>query len=147
MYINQPDIVYTFFGLNNRFNLLVTESVRHFTIPIDTEADWFAESMSHIQNAIEMIILQVESVPRVFSCTHSYPSLRSVILKSNYQFIAKLNVEHCSALGAIISCLNLLRIYSVWVAENGYEQTIPLFEAERIDEHSVDWKVCDLGTG
>ncbi|CAF2528312.1 unnamed protein product [Rotaria sp. Silwood2] len=140
--MNHPDIVRAFFGLNHRFNLLVSESIRHLNIPADTRADWFMSYMPRIQNTIEMIILKTESVPHIFSCTHSYPNLRSIILKNNYEFIAKLNVENCSALGAIISCLNLLRIYNAWAIDDENEQMIPLFATEPIDR-DFDTKVCD----
>jgi hypothetical protein len=133
------DIVRTFFGLNQRFNSLSLESIRQFKVFDDTPLTWFIEYMARIENAIEIISLGVKSVPYVFSCHHSYPNLRSIIVKHEYSFSAKLNVERCSSLGAIISCLNLLRIFSNWTTKES--EITSLFEMDSI-ERTSDARVC-----
>jgi hypothetical protein len=86
-----------------------------------------------------MIILDVKLIPNVFSYNHSYPNLRSIIVKHQYSFRVKLNVERCSGLGAIISCLNLLRIFSTWTTKD-WEIT-PLFETDSVKRTS-NARVC-----
>jgi len=137
--MNHTDIVRTFFGLNQRFNSLTFECVRQFQVLDDTSLTWYVEYMARIENVIEMISLGVKSIPNVFSCNHSYPNLRSIIVKHQFSFNVKLNVERCSGLGAIISCLNLLRIFSTWTMRE-FEIT-QLFETDSIARTSNS-RVC-----
>jgi hypothetical protein len=137
--MNHNDIVQAFFGLNQRLNLLTSESVRKFQVLDDTPLTWYVEYLTRIENAIEMIILDVKLIPNVFSYNHSYPNLRSIIVKHQYSFRVKLNVERCSGLGAIISCLNLLRIFSTWTTKD-WEIT-PLFETDSVKRTS-NARVC-----
>src|ERR1700722_33107 len=117
-YMIQADIVHAFFGLNCRFNSIVMECIRHFKISEKTPADWFVKYMPWIQNAIEIISLNINSVPYVFSCTYSYQNLRSVILKNRYNATIKLNIENYAVLDAVVSCLDLLRICGAWKMNN-----------------------------
>ncbi len=107
-YMSQIDIVSTFFGLNLRFNSLVLESIRHLKIPEKTDSSWFIKYLTCIQNGIELISLDISSIPYVFSCIHSYENLQSVVLNDRYNFIIKLNIKHHDVFDTIVSCLNLL---------------------------------------
>lgn len=137
--MKHPDIVQTFFDLNQRFNSLTFEFVRQLKVLVETPLNWYVEYLPKIQNAIETISLDVELISRVFSCNHSYPNLRFIILNDRSSFNVKLNVEHCSGLAAVISCLNLLRICYIWTTE-GLDIT-PLFKTDYI-EYSPKAQVC-----
>lgn len=135
------DLVSSFRGLNQRFDQLIFDEVRRLSLPRTTPVTWFMEHMKHIERAIETITLDPKLVPRAFSCTHSYPNLRTVILKNGPDFTLKLKVDDCSALGAIISCMDLLRAYSSWTDENGY--IAPLFETDTVP-NSTTFQVCQV---
>ncbi len=137
--MNHTDIVWSFFDLNQRFNSLIFECVRQFQVLDDTPLTWYVEYLTRIENAIEMICLGVKSIPNVFSCDNSYPNLRSIIVKQQFSFSVKLNVEHRSGLGAIISCLNLLRIFSNWTMK--YFEITPLFGIDSV-ERTSNTRVC-----
>ena len=138
-HLQQTDLVRAFRGLNRRFDQLVFDHIRRFTVPRSTPMLWFIEQMKHVEHAIETITLDLELVPRVFSCTYSYPNLRSVILKNYSHFTLSLKVDDCCALAAIISSVDLLRSYSTWMNEVG--ESISFFGTDSM-ERTADNQVC-----
>jgi hypothetical protein len=108
-HLSWSDLFQALYGLNRRFNSIVLESVRHYMLPKDTPLDWCLKYMPRIENVIETIRVDIKLLPHLFSCTSSYRNLRSIILKFSHRITVELDVEQCSALNGIISCLNLLR--------------------------------------
>jgi hypothetical protein len=141
-YMNQSDIVRAFFNLNRRIDLIVLECVRYLNLRKDTEFIWFVEHIPYIGSKIEMVTCNVESVLHLFSSTHSYPNLHTVTLWSQL-FHVTLNVEDCSPLNIIISCLNILRLCDFWRKDN-FEH--PLLLRSSIMMKSHNYKVCEMQT-
>ncbi|CAF3250752.1 unnamed protein product [Rotaria sp. Silwood2] len=109
-YLNSPDLVQAFIGLNFRFDTIVLQSTRQFYLPQNMSRKWFLTSMPHIENTIETLVLNTTSVANTFSCSHFFVNLRSVILRYDPPSIVELNVAHYSAIAAILSCLNALQL-------------------------------------
>jgi hypothetical protein len=116
-YMNHIDIVRAFIGLNQRFNALTFECVRQFEVLDTVPPTWYVENMAYIEHAIELINLPFKTIPKIFLRNNSLPNLRSIIIKRSTSFTVKLNVEHCSSVGAIVSCLNLLRSFCIWTQD------------------------------
>ncbi|CAF1430325.1 unnamed protein product [Rotaria sordida] len=113
-YLSSTDIIQAFSCLNRRFDELVQKFSHNFTFPHDTSPVWLIEHRSFIENIVESISLDIKLIPNIFSCTHSFCNLRTVILKCPNAFTVELYVSIFSALGAIISTLNILRLIDIW---------------------------------
>ncbi|CAF3670682.1 unnamed protein product [Rotaria sp. Silwood1] len=128
-YLSSPDFVQAFFGLNRRFNTIVLESARYFSFPSNIARKWLINSMPYIENVIETISLETTSVPNIFPCTYLFLNLRTIILKYSSSCTVELNVERHSAIGAIISCMNILRLCKM----------LPLDEANKLSLFSSNY--------
>jgi hypothetical protein len=138
-YMKQSDIVRAFFNLNQRIDLIVLECIRYLNLCKDTEFIWFVEHIPCIGNQIKTVRCNVESVPDLFSSTHLYSNLHTVILHSE-SFDVCLNVENCSPLNIIISCLNILQLCDFWKKSN-FEHPLLLRISIRMESHE---KVCEM---
>ena len=108
-HLSSPDLLQAFYGLNHRFNLMVRQSARRFTIPEDIPGTRLDEYTPEIRNAIERLCFDVQLLPQVFRAPHFYLSLHSVVLRcANFATVA-LTVDGNSAARVIHSCLDVLR--------------------------------------
>ncbi|CAF1204138.1 unnamed protein product [Adineta steineri] len=118
VHLNSSDYVHAFYGLNHRFNLIVSQSVHHFIISKDHSTTGFDENKSHINNAIEKICFDVELLPQVFLPTCHYFNLHSIVLRCSELVTVHLNVNCDSIKNAIRSCLDIFRICNIFSADS-----------------------------
>ncbi|CAF1430312.1 unnamed protein product, partial [Rotaria sordida] len=109
-YLNSPDLVQAFLGLNRRLNMIVFESTRHFNFSSKITRQWLLQSLPHVENFVETMFLDTHLIPTIFPCTYLFLNLRTIIIKYSSPFTVELNVKNYSAIGAIVSCMNVLRI-------------------------------------
>ncbi|CAF4020500.1 unnamed protein product, partial [Rotaria sordida] len=109
-YLNSPDLVQAFLGLNRRLNMIVFESTRHFNFSSNITRQWLLQSLPHVENFVETMFLDTHLIPTIFPCTYLFLNLRTIIIKYSSPFTVELNVKNYSAIGAIVSCMNVLRI-------------------------------------
>ncbi len=141
--MSSSDLVQAFYGLNHRFNLIVYQSVRHFTISKDTNEKMFDELKPNIKKMIEKICIDAHLLPYVFLSTCSYSNLRSVVLRFANVATVDLHVDCDSAKCTIQSCLNILRVCNIlpvdwiddnWFSDGKYHHSKP----------KEDFQVCSL---
>jgi hypothetical protein len=138
-YMNHIDIVHAFIGLNQRFNALTFECVRQFQVLDTVPLTRYVENMAHIEHAIELISLYYKSIPHIFTRHHLLPNLRSIIITRPFSFTVKLNIEQCCSVCAIIPCLKLLRMFSIWTERDSYNTS--RFNFDYIERTSIA-RVC-----
>ena len=107
-YLKSDMIIQAFLNLNQRFQSLIFQYVRHLALPLDIHPNWIKENMFSIHNEIETIKLSVNLIASVFSNTYSYSNLRLITLYFNDKWQVELNVENDFPFAAIVSSLNVL---------------------------------------
>lgn len=112
-HLSSLDLVRAFYGLNHRFNLIVCELARHFTIYKDTSEIEFDNYKPHIRNVVEKFCFDAQLLPQIFQSTYSYSNLRSVVLRYADFIAVDMNVNCDSAKSTIHSCLDVLRICNI----------------------------------
>ncbi|CAF0992562.1 unnamed protein product [Adineta steineri] len=118
VHLNSSDYVHAFYGLNHRFNLIVTQSVHHFIISKDHSTIGFDKYKSHINNAIGKICFDVELLPQVFLPTYHYFNLHSIVLRCSELVTVHLNVNCDSIKNAIRSCLDIFCVCNIFSADS-----------------------------
>jgi len=141
-HMSSSDLLQAFYGLNHRFNLIVYQSVRHFTISKDTNEKMFDELKPNIKKMIEKICIDAQLLPYVFLSTCSYSNLRSVVLRFANFATVDLNVDCDSAKCTIQSCLDVFRVCNIlpvdWIDDNWFS------DSKYHSKPKEDFEVCIL---
>ncbi|CAF1616161.1 unnamed protein product [Adineta ricciae] len=133
-YLDSVHLIQAFHGLNYRFNLIIYQSVRHFTISKDTSGNVLDTYDSNIENVIEQIFIDREMCPYTFLSINSCINLRSIVRRCADFAIIDLTVNYCLADDDIHSCLDVLNVCNILPAN--------WFNSNWFCDHKLDKSVC-----
>lgn len=107
-YLKSDMVIQTFIDLNQRFQSLIHQSMRHLVLSPDTTSNSIQKYFKSIEYEIETLTLSIDLISVLFSGKYSYSNLQLLTIYSDIDWRVELSLETISPIVAVVQALKTL---------------------------------------